>query len=179
MLPTLPESSEPIEIVGELDEFNPIETLLEDAVDPAHGCDAPARFIDFIDTLLASKPPDDVWLIEALRTTARPSPIAVAALDRLFRTGGVPSKKRARAASPKPKGGRVAAVRVLAPLASSNSPVVTSAPNVPWKASGASPSRKNKQQRCSVCKGAGHKSRTCTFRPVLDNAPMVGDAFFA
>ena len=25
--------------------------------------------------------------------------------------------------------------------------------------------RKNKQQRCSVCKGAGHKSRTCTFRP--------------
>ena len=71
MLPTLPESSEPIEIVDELDEFNPIETLLEDAVDPAHGCDAPARFIDFIDTLLASKPPDDVWLIEALRTTAR------------------------------------------------------------------------------------------------------------
>lgn len=32
-------------------------------------------------------------------------------------------------------------------------------------ASPSTPSRKNKPQRCSICKGSGHKSRTCKMNP--------------
>ena len=35
--------------------------------------------------------------------------------------------------------------------------------------SGAHLSRKNKQQRCSICKECGHKSRTCRFGQQGDN----------
>jgi len=39
----------------------------------------------------------------------------------------------------------------------------------PPNSSGAHLSRKNKQQRCSICKECGHKSRTCRFGQQGDN----------
>ena len=138
--------------------FNPIETLIEDALawrEP----DAIAPFGSFLDTLLATKPPADAWLVESLSTPSRPSPAAIATLEHLFRTGSF-SKKRARSREAAPRVQRpkesAADLGLLDPLDDRcNSPLVASVDGA----------RKNTQQRCSVCKGAGHKSRTCTFRP--------------
>ena len=93
------------------------------------------------------------------RQMEEPSPAAIATLEHLFRTGSF-SKKRARSREAAPRVQRpkesAADLGLLDPLDERcNSPLVASVDGA----------RKNKQQRCSVCKGAGHKSRTCTFRP--------------
>jgi len=122
--------------------FNPIDVLVEDALvdGGADQGDTVEAFTDFIDSLLTQVDTPDKML--RVRTSGMGSP-----------------SKRARH-EPMHVGSPVSPLELPA---SGAVPLERSSSH-----NGGGPSRKNKPQRCSICKDWGHKSRTCSMRYRLD-----------
>jgi len=123
--------------------FNPIDVLVEDALvggPPDTGYDTVEAFTDFIDRLLTQV---DTSPSDLLRV----------------RTSGVDSPPKRMKHE----------VHVGSPVSPLHLPASGKVPMEHARSSsgnnGGGPSRKNKPQRCSICKEWGHKSRTCRLGP--------------
>uniref|UniRef100_A0A7S4BK08 Uncharacterized protein n=2 Tax=Chrysotila carterae TaxID=13221 RepID=A0A7S4BK08_CHRCT len=135
--------------------FNPIDVLVEDALG-----DTVDMFTDFIDNLLSSQSGTDMLKV----ITAFDAPPAKRSKVRDSSTG---SRK---------------AERVVSPARSPTSTVELD--TLPYNLDkrggpggiGGAYSRKNKPQRCSICKECGHKSRTCKFAPGRDSPLLTGSS---
>ena len=134
--------------------YNPIDALMQHAVDESE-C---PTFTAFIDELLTT---DDT---EVLRVS----------------TGFESPPKRQRHETPVgspisvlqiPPSGEVPPPTIEHSASSSLGPSSSGASSANI---GGGPSRKNKPQRCSICKEWGHKSRTCRMAPGKGKPPLSG-----
>lgn len=119
--------------------FNPIDVLVEDALvdGGVDNGDTVEQFTDFIDSLLTQ--------VDTPSDTLR------------VRTGGLDSPSKRMKHEPAHVGSPVSPLQLPA---SGHVPAESRSGN-----NGGGPSRKNKPQRCSICKEWGHKSRTCRLAP--------------
>ena len=140
--------------------FSPIDALMEHAVDE-HECH---DYTAFIDELLTTDDTDVLRVSTGFETPKRQrheSPVGspVSTLQ-IPRSGKVPPPAIEHSAdlSPSfsPSSGRASGANVVGGPSSGSA----SGANV-----GGGPSRKNKPQRCSICKEMGHKARTCRLAP--------------
>lgn len=134
-------------------QFDPMDVLVEDAVSLESG----ELIHDFIDTLLAPRLPDldDRELSVSLPVDVPYGHRAGAALGKRHKPDvviGSPVSTMDMPADFSPSG------KYVSPKYSPPSP---SSGHASPAATGLS--RKNKPQRCSICKECGHKSRTCRF----------------
>ena len=132
--------------------FSPIDALMEHAVDE-HECH---DYTAFIDELLTTDDTDVLRVSTGFETPKRQrheSPVGspVSTLQ-IPRSGKVPPP----------------AIEHSADLSPSSSPSSGSASGANV---GGGPSRKNKPQRCSICKEMGHKARTCRLAPGKGEPP--------
>ena len=160
--------------------FSPIDALMEHAVDE-HECH---DYTAFIDELLTTDDTDVLRVSTGFETPKRQrheSPVGspVSTLQ-IPRSGKVPPPAIEHSAdlSPSfsPSSGRASGANVVGGPSSgrASGANVVGGPSS-GSASGANvgggPSRKNKPQRCSICKEMGHKARTCRLAPGKGEPP--------